>query len=112
MGVLCGRERAEVLLHLQWCERCQDCVRGLAVTATRWVELVPEVDPPADFEQRVLAAIAATLASTAKGTSVAPVAAGRIARLPALMTNRSNGSEPPGASAGPATAEQLVDGQN
>jgi hypothetical protein len=62
-GVLWGRERAEVLVHLERCERCQSRVRELALTAQRLVDLVPEVDPPAGFEQRVLAAIASAASS-------------------------------------------------
>lgn len=62
-GVLWGRERAEVLAHLQRCERCQNCVRELASTAQRLVDLVPEVDPPPGFEHRVLAAIASASSS-------------------------------------------------
>lgn len=59
LGVLCGRERAEMLVHLQQCGRCQDRVSQLAVTAERLIELVPEVEPSPGFEHRVLAAIAA-----------------------------------------------------
>lgn len=70
LGVLCGRERAEMLAHLQQCGRCQDRVSALAVTAERVVELVPEVEPSVGFEQRVLAAIAAVSARVSE-----PVAA-------------------------------------
>lgn len=60
LGVLCGRERAEVLVHLQRCGHCQDRVSQLAATADRLVELVPEAEPSPGFAQRVLAAIAAS----------------------------------------------------
>jgi hypothetical protein len=65
LGVLFGRERAEMAVHLQRCERCQHYVWELATTARRLVELVPEVGPPAGFEQRALAAIASASSSAA-----------------------------------------------
>lgn len=59
LGVLSGRENAEMLLHLQRCGHCQGYVRELAVTAVRLVNLVPEVQPPPGFAERVLNAIGA-----------------------------------------------------
>jgi hypothetical protein len=73
LGILCGRERARMLVHLQRCGHCQDRVCELAVTAERLVGLVPEVAPPSGFEQRVLAAIAAASAPVSEGLySAAP----------------------------------------
>lgn len=57
LGVLAGLERAEVLGHLQTCNRCQSTVTELAATANRLAGLLPEIDPPEGFDQRVLDAI-------------------------------------------------------
>jgi hypothetical protein len=57
LGVLGGRERADAIAHLSRCPRCQERVSALATTAAELVELVPEIDPPPGFEQRVIAAI-------------------------------------------------------
>jgi len=57
LGSLPGAERAEVLLHLGHCVRCQALVRELTDVADVLTLLAPEVEPPAGFEDRVLAAI-------------------------------------------------------
>lgn len=57
-GLLAGAARTEALAHLRRCGSCQDAVSGLALTADRLVDLVPERHPPAGFEHRVLTAIA------------------------------------------------------
>jgi anti-sigma factor RsiW len=56
-GVLEERERPETLAHLQSCARCQTSVAALAMTVTRLVDLLPEMDPPDGFAERVLAAL-------------------------------------------------------
>ena len=57
LGVLCGREHAAAVAHLQRCDRCQDAVVELTATVHRFLELVPEEQPPDGFGDRVLAAI-------------------------------------------------------
>lgn len=97
LGVLCGRERAEMLIHLQQCGHCQDRVAALAVTAERLVELVPEVEPSVGFEQRVVAAIAAMAAPVSEPAtawssseeSAEPSFEGRLAWRRPPKTNRS-----------------------
>jgi hypothetical protein len=53
-GILSGAERAEVVLHVNGCARCQAYVSELTDVADAIPQLVPEVEPPAGFESRVL----------------------------------------------------------
>lgn len=57
LGILDGAERAEVLLHLASCPRCQRYVSELAGIADGLSRLAPEAEPPAGFAQRVDAEI-------------------------------------------------------
>jgi hypothetical protein len=57
LGVLSCHERADALAHLEGCSSCQDRVSALTATADRLVELLPPVEPPAEFEQRVINAL-------------------------------------------------------
>ena len=52
-----------MLSHLQRCGRCHNTVREFATVAQHLVGLVPEVDPPPGFAQRVLAALPMTSAA-------------------------------------------------
>jgi hypothetical protein len=54
LGILSGGERAEVVLHLNGCARCQALVTELTEAADVIPQLVPEAEPPAGFEARVL----------------------------------------------------------
>jgi anti-sigma-K factor RskA len=57
LGVLSGPERAAALDHLASCAKCRSMVAELAEVADALPELAPEVEPPAGFEGRVLAAM-------------------------------------------------------
>src|SRR5947209_2219670 len=57
LGALSCHERADALAHLEVCSSCQDRVSALTVTADQLVELLPSVEPPAGFEQRVINAV-------------------------------------------------------
>jgi hypothetical protein len=57
LDVLPCHQRARALAHLEGCTTCQDTVSALTVTADRLVELLPAVEPPAGFEQRVVKAL-------------------------------------------------------
>ena len=59
LGVADAEGRAGALAHLEICAGCQAELRSFADTADALASLAPEVDPPADFEQRVLSAIGA-----------------------------------------------------
>jgi Putative zinc-finger len=54
LGILSGAERAEVLLHVNGCARCQAHVAELTEAADVIPQLAPEAEPPAGFETRVL----------------------------------------------------------
>ena len=57
LGILDGADRAEALLHLASCPRCQRYVSELAGVADGLSRLAPEMEPPAGFAQRVDAEI-------------------------------------------------------
>jgi hypothetical protein len=54
LGVLTGRERAEAVAHLDHCDSCREHVRQLMEAGEGLVGLLPEREPPAGFETRVL----------------------------------------------------------
>jgi hypothetical protein len=54
LGILSGAERAEVVLHVNGCARCQAYVTELTEAADVIPQLVPEAEPPVGFEARVL----------------------------------------------------------
>ncbi|HUZ21632.1 MAG TPA: zf-HC2 domain-containing protein [Acidimicrobiales bacterium] len=59
LGTLTGRERAELLGHLEGCPRCTEEVEGLSAAADSLLLAVPEAEPPVGFEVRVLDRLAA-----------------------------------------------------
>jgi anti-sigma-K factor RskA len=54
LGVLTGRERAQAVAHLDRCDACREDVRQLMATSEGLLALLPESEPPAGFETRVL----------------------------------------------------------
>jgi anti-sigma factor RsiW len=54
LGILGGAERAEVVLHVNGCARCQAHVAELTEVADAIPQLAPEAEPPVGFEARVL----------------------------------------------------------
>jgi hypothetical protein len=56
LGVLGGAERAEAIMHVNGCARCQALVNEYAEVADAIPLLAPEMEPPPGFEERVLAA--------------------------------------------------------
>jgi hypothetical protein len=54
LGVLTGRERAQAVAHLDRCDGCREDVRQLMATSDGLLTLLPESEPPAGFETRVL----------------------------------------------------------
>jgi hypothetical protein len=71
LGLLTGRERGDALAHLERCEACRAEVAALSGTADEILLATPEVAPPAGFDQRVLAAVAAQRASGDDGPDAA-----------------------------------------
>jgi anti-sigma-K factor RskA len=59
LGVLPGRERAAALAHIAGCAGCRDEVDSMAGVADALLLMAPEAEPPAGFESRVLARVAA-----------------------------------------------------
>jgi hypothetical protein len=54
---LSGPQRAQVLGHVEHCRRCKAYVLACAHVATRLRDLLPELEPPAGFDARVLNAL-------------------------------------------------------
>jgi hypothetical protein len=57
LGRVDGAERAEVLLHVHGCARCQAILDEHSGVADLLAQLAPEVEPPAGFDRRVLRAM-------------------------------------------------------
>jgi anti-sigma-K factor RskA len=55
LGVLSGRERAQAQEHLDQCPACREEVSAFAEVGDRLLAIVPSVEPPVGFEDRVLA---------------------------------------------------------
>lgn len=55
LGVLVGTERATALAHLDDCASCRAEVESFAAATDGLFQLVPHADPPAGFEDRLLA---------------------------------------------------------
>lgn len=53
LGILDGRERAEVLRHAQSCTACGPELAALSVVGDNLVQLAPEAEPPLGFENRL-----------------------------------------------------------
>jgi hypothetical protein len=54
LGILSGAERAEAVLHVNGCARCQAHLAELTEAADAIPQLAPQAEPPAGFEARVL----------------------------------------------------------
>jgi hypothetical protein len=63
IGNLCGDERAAAIAHLTECPSCQQVVNSFTTVTDRLLLVAPRAEPPAGFEQRVLAAIPTEVAS-------------------------------------------------
>jgi hypothetical protein len=58
-GNVCGEERAAAIDHLASCPSCQQEVNSYTTVTDRLLLLTRRIEPPAGFEQRVLAALPA-----------------------------------------------------
>ena len=54
LGVLTGRERAQVVAHLDECDSCREHVRQLSLTGEEMLGLLPSREPAEGFESRVM----------------------------------------------------------
>ena len=57
LDVLGAREREHALRHLDGCARCHEILRALTAVADGLVGSLPEAEPPAGFENRVVASL-------------------------------------------------------
>lgn len=57
LDTLPGDVRSHALEHLEWCAACRERVENLSATADELLFVAPHIDPPAGFEQRVLARV-------------------------------------------------------
>ncbi|HMD44953.1 MAG TPA: zf-HC2 domain-containing protein [Acidimicrobiales bacterium] len=63
LGTLAGRERADVLAHLEGCPSCSHEVEAMSQAADQLLLATPEAEPPVGFESRLFAEL-----GTATGT--------------------------------------------
>ena len=107
LGVVVGRERAQVLAHLNRCCRCQDAVAELTRTTDRLIELIPDAEAPPTLERRVVAALPAPAPRQArhKRPRIAPIIVGVMATFAGLIGAASPGST---SSADPASVAAVL----
>ncbi|WP_211240212.1 zf-HC2 domain-containing protein, partial [Promicromonospora kroppenstedtii] len=102
LGVADGTTRGEVMAHLATCDRCRDELSSLSATADELLLLVPEREPAAGFEGRVLDRLTPNPArSTEEAGAAGAAGEARLAKAP--------GSAPAAGSAGargPATVRR------
>ena len=77
LGLATGRERAGSLAHLAECSGCRGRVDGLRETGDGLLLLAPPAEPPAGFEQAVLASLRAARPSAAPAWLPSGAASGR-----------------------------------
>ena len=53
LGVLTGRERSQVLAHVESCPRCAEDLEILSRTADTVLQAAPDMEPPLGFEVRL-----------------------------------------------------------
>ena len=70
LGVADGTTRGVVMAHLATCESCRNELSSLAAAADELLLLVPERDPSADFEGRVLAQLTPAARPAARPAAV------------------------------------------
>ena len=75
LDILPGDQRAAVLAHVEGCAACREELAGLVAVGDALVSLAPAVEPPAGFEQRVLAALPAKPRGRARQVWLAAAAA-------------------------------------
>jgi hypothetical protein len=61
LDVLTGYERATAQAHLNTCPQCREYVSSLTLISDRLLTLVPGVEPPVGFEDRVLSRMGMTV---------------------------------------------------
>jgi anti-sigma factor RsiW len=73
LGVLTGRQRAQVLSHVESCPRCAEELEILSRTADTVLQAAPDMEPPLGFEVRLFERMGVTdVASRRRGRRVRP----------------------------------------
>jgi hypothetical protein len=104
LGILGGAERAEVIVHVNGCSRCQAYVGELTEAADALPLLALEAEPSPGFEGRVLAAVQAPRRSTRRRWIGAIAAAAAAAAILSITIVRVVESGDDTASTAQATA--------
>src|SRR4029453_107985 len=75
LGILPAEERAAALAPLDECRECRGYVRELTVVGEELLTLLPSVEPPPGFEQKVVDGGGAPARRTPKGRLIAAAVA-------------------------------------
>jgi Putative zinc-finger len=73
-GTLDGKQRAEVVDHIDHCAGCRQRADALAATVNELAVLAPPLEPSAGFEQRTIAAMLAATPGMPNEAAAAPLA--------------------------------------
>lgn len=115
LGLLSGRRRAEVLVHLETCSRCYPEMEGNVAAADAILALTPEIDPPIGFETRLALRLDDRAVSRRRPFRVAASVAAAVLAIGlgigAVATNHGN-SHSPRLSANTVSAELASDGHS
>jgi hypothetical protein len=103
LGTLSGGERAEALLHVNGCARCQTLVAELTEVADRLPLLAPEIEPPPGFGESTVALMTAArprrrfrfAAAIAAAAAAAAILSVTIVRVTDDTTSRTTAAPPP-----------------
>jgi hypothetical protein len=110
LGVLGGAERADAIMHVNGCARCQALVNELAEAADALPLLAPEIEPPFGFEQRVLSSGRALRRRSVRRMIAAVAVAAAAAAILSITVVRvvESGSDATSVSAGGTTAAKPI----
>ncbi len=108
LGILGGAERAEVILHVNGCARCQAYVAEFNEVADALPLLAPEAEPSAGFENRVIAALDAPKRSSRRRWIGAIAVAAAVAAIVSITLVRVVESGDGASTAPPSAASEPV----
>jgi len=86
LGRLDGAERAEVLLHVHGCARCQGILDEFSGVADLLARSAPEAEPPPGFDRRVLAAMGSRRSGDRRGLRRRALVIGAVAAAAAILS--------------------------
>jgi len=118
LGVLTGRERAQVLAHVGSCPRCAEELEILSRTADSIVQAAPEMEPPLGFEVRLFEKMGVTAVTPRRRNlrpsrwvpAVVGVAAAAAALGLGLSLTSSSPSSSPTVAAPPSSEHHVMTG--